>query len=144
MGVVFEPRAFAGPYTLFARFRRALARCIGIHLPAMRGYELDDLGWRAKHWRALAAGEPIPDQEPGIAWENLPPDPLHDLLLMPDNEGRLDWRRCGPLADRIEQILDRIEPLQENLQYGTWRDLAQTFANGCRAAYESKEDLTWG
>jgi len=87
MGLHVSHDCWSGPYRAFHRYRRALARVVGLELERMQGF-----GGR----------EPWPEPDG---------DPLFILLTHPDHDGSLPAAVCGSLADRLEGLSAAIDPL---------------------------------
>ncbi len=68
-----------------------------------------------------------------IAWDSLPPDPLHVLLAHSDCDGEIKWQDCGPLADRLQEILPSLSD--------DVREDAETFIAGLRSAAAARENV---
>ncbi len=87
MGLTVTHGCFNGPYRTFHWWRTAIATAAGIDIEKMEGYCEDE------------SVIPIP-------WRTLEPDILHVLLFHSDYDGSIAAEQCGPLADRLQQLLD--------------------------------------
>lgn len=95
-------------------------------------------------WRktiAKVAGLPNLDDMDGfggsIKWESLEPDVLHELLNHSDCDGEIRHEVCGPLADRLEELLPM---LKDQLPLWTGRYTEQ-FIAGLRDASNAGENV---
>lgn len=84
MGLDTTHDCWHGSYSAFNRFRRELAKSIGINLDAMYGYGGDT---------------PFPNKED---------EPLVILLDHSDCDGEIVPVDCLPLANRLEEIASRL------------------------------------
>lgn len=112
MGLDTTHDCWHGPYSSFGDFRRALAEAAGMPpLYEMAGYKN---GFRA--------------------WDSIPPDVLHKLLNHSDCEDEIEANDCAPLADRMEELLPKIES-------DYWREKAEDFIAGLRLAASKQEPV---
>lgn len=119
MGLDTTHDAWHGPYSAFHRWRKAVASAIGINLDNMRGF----------------SDERVPEVE----WEALPTDPLHKLLHHSDCDGEIAAVDCGPIADRLEAILDKLPRGDSDFHGHGERDKAVRFIAGLRKAAAAGE-----
>ena len=81
-----------------------------------------------------------------IKWESLAFHPLQFLLNHSDNDGKIDWSKCGIIANSLQEILDNLgkkEP-QDHLCCGDdhiFKDRLEKMIAGMREAFEKEEDL---
>jgi hypothetical protein len=87
MGLTVTHGCFNGPYRTFHWWRCEIAKVAGIPIEKMEGCCEED--------------GVIP-----IRWRSLEPDILHVLLFHSDYDGSIAFEQCGPLADRLQQLLD--------------------------------------
>lgn len=109
----------------FNAWRHNLARAARICLPLMQHwfepgkygvYELQEKGW-------------LP-----IQWD--PKDPLTELLTHSDCEGKISWRRCRQLSNRLFKLVTN------NPQFGPlFVERTKRFAVGLEFAYSCREDI---
>lgn len=131
MGLDTSHDAWHGAYSAFHRFRCAVARCIGIDLERMEGFESDIFG---------------PRHGPAIPWSALPPHPLHKFLNHSDCDGEIAVEDLVPIADALEAILPPLEAADVvdapggHLSRG-YAHAARRFAAGCRLAASRNEPL---
>lgn len=145
MGLDTSHDCWHGGYGRFGQWRIALAKVAGLPpLEFMEGFWRtgDDtdpffmagidmsperrIEWAdgtAKHFQSL-----LP-----IRWECLKEDVLHELLNHSDCDGKLRAEICGPLADRLEALLDDM-PEQ-------WKETTTKFIAGLRDAAEAGEPV---
>jgi hypothetical protein len=84
------------------------------------------------------------DQRLPISWNCLKPDVLHQLLYHSDCDGSLETEVCGPLADRLSELLPLLPPTEDNGHIGNWRDKTQKFIDGLRDASAAGEAVEFG
>lgn len=77
-----------------------------------------------------------------IKWSVLREDPyLYALLHHSDCEGELPAEICGPLADRLEQLIPLLPSGDAGGHIGDFRDKTQTFVDGLRLAAKAGEPV---
>lgn len=76
-----------------------------------------------------------------ISWERFASDPLVKLLNHSDCDGSIAASDCGPIADRLEEILPLLPAGDAGGHIGFWRDKTADFINGLRAAAAAGEDV---
>lgn len=118
MGLDTTHDCWHGAYSSFMKFRRVIAKAVGITLDHMEGFASDS-----------AIGH--------IRWETLTPDPIHTLLNHSDCDGYIEVADLIPLAERLEQIGPTLPDCPDWPDY--YRDRAATFAKGLRQAWDAKE-----
>lgn len=79
-----------------------------------------------------------------IKWSSLEPDVLHELLDHSDCDGELAAEICGPLADRLEELLPLLPEGDGGGHIGNWRDKTSTFIEGLRLAASRGEAVEFG
>lgn len=119
MGLDTSHNCWHGPYSAFMRFRREIARTIGVHLDAMQGFS---------------------GNAPCVLWSALKPDPLHVLLNHSDCDGTIEHQDCKPIADRLYEIMPLLPEGTDGAGYN-WREQAKQFADGLMAAHASGESV---
>ena len=118
MGLTVSHGCFSNPYSLFHWWRCAIAAAGGIPLERMEGFMSEEEGET-------------------IAWSCLDPDVLHILLSHSDCDGFIAAKDCGPLADRLEEILPLLsDDPGEDVQTPT-----KLFIRGLRLAASKQEDV---
>lgn len=116
MGLDTSHNCWHGPYTIFNEWRNMIARTAGL---SVDWYSItDDNLW----------GE----------WKSTPKEPLMILIAHSDCEGVIHPDQAGPLADRLEQLLDKL-PSVSNAEF--WRYKTQRFIDGLRLAVENSENV---
>jgi len=145
------------------RWRQQLARIVGVPLMLMEGfYEADgdhvggSLFKQAMEWAAPGDGGPRCGSYLGpvlhrrvedlttwlpIRWESLRPDPLNVLLMHSDCDGSISSTDCGPIADRLAEILPQLPAGEAGGHIGNWRDKTKAFIDGLRRAAAAGEDV---
>lgn len=136
MGLDTSHDCWHGAYSAFMRFRTTIASVIGIDLMKMAGFATNGLD-----------GVPRGDAA-GVAWDSLPPDPLHVLLCHSDCDGEIAWQDAAPIADRLESILPALEALDVIEKPGGhlhdgYAAAARRFAAGCWLAAEHRENISF-
>jgi hypothetical protein len=154
MGLDTTHGCWHGAYSAFMRWRVAVAKAAGIPLVAMEGFhrcppefmmqprpsvrpspmdsgELDSLQWWAKE---------LDDVLP-LAWDKLKPDIIHVLLNHSDCDGEIAAADCGPLADRLTELLPNMPLGDGGGHIGGWREKTQTFIDGLRLAASQNEPV---
>lgn len=116
MGLQTTHGCWHGPYSAFHEWRVEIAEVVGIDLAEMEGYD----GTRR--------------------WEDLAPDPIHVLLDHPDSEGEIAAGDCIPLAERLEEIADRLKGGAPDFSHAT---AAHQFAAGLRRAALNNEPVVF-
>ena len=115
MGLDTTHDCWHGPYSAFSRWRNGVARAAGIQLRDDGGFTVPDIPWD-KITEANVFGE----------WEEPPNDPLWYLLAHSDCEGVIKAAHCGPLADRLQGIVDNLSAraLYDDIRLATERFIA--------------------
>lgn len=145
MGLDTSHDAWHGAYSAFMRWREMICKVAGMPpLEMMEGF------WEAGSYRDPSICiQHQSDKDTvqrfiadlPIKWEALKPDPLHKLLFHSDCDGEIAWEDCGPIADRLEELLPKFPNGDGGGHIGNWRDKTSQFIQGCRAAFEAKENL---
>jgi len=137
MGLDTSHDCWHGAYSAFMRWRKKLAEVAGLPpLDLMEGF------FPMGHHYAFAGCE---DQEwyqcLPIKWDALRPDVLHVLLDHSDCDGWIPAIYCGPLADRLAELLPLLPDGDDPGHIGNWRAKTQQFINGLREAHEAGQDV---
>ncbi len=128
MGLDTSHDCWHGPYSSFNRFRREVAKAVGIDLEQMEGFISRF---------AAPTGDPI-------AWSSLAPDPIHLFLNHSDCDGSIEAKDCGPIADRLEAIVPTLEKQDAEKRLPAFlshAESARQFARGLRLAAERGENV---
>lgn len=144
MGLDVSHDAWHGAYSAFHRWRSKIAELAGLPpLGFMEGFfeqgeYTDPLRHYAKEWPNTAAEyyNSLP-----ISWDILKPDPLYKLLHHSDCEGEIAPEDCGPIADRLEELLPSLPDEEDPGHIGNWKEKTQKFIDGLRAAAKANEPL---
>ncbi len=123
MGLDTTHDCWHGAYRSFMLWRTQIAKAAGITLRLMEGF-----------------CDPLPAEAPPIRWCTLRSDPLHVLLNHSDCDGSIAWQDCGPLADRLEQLLPLL-PKERDGVYVDWTKTTKRFIRGLRRAATAQEDV---
>jgi len=158
MGLDTTHDCWHGAYSAFMHWRTKLAELAGYPpLLAMEGFFQPENWW-------LMTGRPDPkmhkfsELEHGaatslsfdaesvfkalpISWKHFESDPLSKLLLHSDCDGSIDSADCGPIADRLTELLPLLPEGDAPGHIGNWREKTQKFIDGLRAAAEAGEDV---
>lgn len=171
MGLDTSHDCWHGAYSAFHRWRQKLAEVAGLPpLDLMEGFwrrptdkeygsglslsirvsanTLD----RASHGWSPQRADEDPTLRPGamllrafdfpaIRWDCLKPDVLHELLYHSDCEGDLPAESCGPLADRLTELLPLLPDEDAGGHIGRWRPKTQAFIDGLRRAAAAGEPV---
>ena len=151
MGLDTTHDCWHGAYSAFMHWRKKLAEVAGLPpLELMEGfYYHDEIGTLQAVRRSLGSGpldflaESIDELERSlpILWDRLKPDVLHELLSHSDCDGELAPGICGPLADRLEELLPLLPDENQGGHIGHWRDTTQAFIDGLRVAAAANEPV---
>jgi len=119
MGLDTSHDAWHGPYTAFMRWRRWVAKQIGIPLDLMEGFyswEWDGSEDLMSHFQTLYANpiafdtlDAMKQFRNAIPWSAIKETPLRDLLHHSDCDGELAWEVCKNIADALQEIVDTVE-----------------------------------
>ncbi len=117
MGLDTSHDCWHGPYSLFSRWREAIAKAVGIPLMQMEGYQRD---------RSIS-----------LSWNLFKDHPLVPLLNHSDCEGSIASADCTKIADALEAL-----PLfPESWNAEDWREPTRRFIEGLRRAAAAGEDV---
>ena len=135
MGLKTFPEGYSGSYTGFALLRTDIAGALGYqtHRPTklMAYYVLDEQALGLNVDRNILFGN----------WPEPPEDPALALLIHYDNEGIISSEIAMPLAERIEEALERIPQSDPYIPDRNPRSQARNLARGLREAAESGRPL---
>lgn len=153
MGLDTTHGCWNGGYCSFNVWRMRLAETAGIPLALMEGFSqsYSEIPSQAMEWLASREGGPLCGSHYGplihgrleeiqrfipIRWDVLKPDPLIVLLDHSDYDGCIEPEDCGPLANRLEELLPLLPEAEGRWD---WRALTQTFIDGLRLAAQWRE-----
>lgn len=145
MGLNTTHGAWDGGYGSFYAWRKQIAFAAGLPpLELMEGFydPLTNSRMLATlYTTAPSSGLIDLDRRLPIKWVSLKKTPLFHLLTHSDCDGHITWRRCKGIADELEKLLPLL-PKQEGHPHGNyWGEKTQLFIDGCRLAYDKKENL---
>lgn len=151
MGLDTTHECWHGSYSAFYRWRKEIAKQVGIPLDLMRGF----YQWEVTEADAEAVGYVQTPEGIGALWAThlcrgaagmLPmewawfkPSPLHVLLDHSDCDGYIDATDCGPLADALALLIPKLPQGDGGGHIGNWRDKTASFVAGLRAAAQNGE-----
>lgn len=136
MGLDTSHDCWHGAYLAFMRWRNALELAAGIpqrEFDGGHGYK-----WKAADidWNSVTLAQLNGE------WDKWPDDPLMILIVHQDCEGKIAAVHCGPLADRLEQLLPKLAEMGNGGGHiGAYVDETKQFIAGLRAAAEAQEDV---
>lgn len=143
MGLDVSHDCWHGAYSAFMRWREKLAEVAGYPpLALMDGFydaELWANTFKSYPWHVETAISKLP-----IKWDVFRSDPLVILLHHSDCEGHIDAKDCGPLAERLAQLIPLLPMSDSPGHIGSWRDKTQAFVDGLRVAYRNNEKVRFG
>jgi hypothetical protein len=87
-------------------------------------------------WRLTRLWDQLP-----ISWECLKPDVLYILLSHSDYDGEINAEDCGPLADRLAELIPLLPDEDVAGHIGNWRTKTQVFVDGLRRAAAAGEPV---
>jgi hypothetical protein len=142
MGLRVSHGCWEGSYSTFSDWRSALADAAGFPpLVLMEGY-YDERQWvgmlpkvrfletQPLFLKAQGQEQPIVGlKRLPIRWDYFKEDYLTVLLLHSDSEGQIEAALCGPLADRLEELIPKLPEV--------WQQYTRKFIDGLRRARES-------
>lgn len=150
MGLDTTHDAWHGAYSAFSRWRDKLAEVAGFtfhhdvhNLPEgeilkSSRYQVD-LDWGSIE---RTIGRDLFGRWPRMPTNHVgDPEPLIVLLAHSDCEGEIQSEFCGPLADRLEELLPSLGDEDGGGHIGSYRAKTEQFIRGLRAAAEAGEDL---
>lgn len=149
MGLGTTHDCWHGAYSAFHRWRCQIAEVAGIPLELMEGFHSQQVtrsrlsASGATGYCADALLEMMERWLP-LKWDSLKPDALHILLRHSDCDGSIESKHCGPIADRLEEVIPLLPGGEGGGHIGNWRDKTQQFIDGLRAAADAGEDVEFG
>jgi hypothetical protein len=128
MGLDTTHDCWHGAYGAFNRWRDHVAEAAG-YAVVDRGVQID---WD-DYVSANYAGE----------WNRIPADPLIFLIVHSDCDGVIHPAQAGPLADRLEELLPKVNEsdARGHISRLGMRGTTERFITGLRAAVEANEDV---
>lgn len=143
MGLDTTHDCWHGAYSAFSRWRETIAEAAGYSINKVT---FDD-GWTTPlvmlDWAQVG-----PAQNNGD-WDRIPcrldgtPDPLLILLTHYDCEGHILTEHCGPIADRLEELLPELEGKDGFGHIGLYTEKTEQFITGLRLASKRGEKVTF-
>jgi len=117
MGLDTTHGCFHMSYSSFGSWRQALATAVGIDEDMLMQ------AWRANKDSSVVYGD----------WPEPPSDMVQIILQHSDCDGHINAADTGPLADRLAELLPKID---EN-----WRRTTEQFITGLRLASDQGENV---
>lgn len=152
MGLDTSHGAWHGAYSAFHRWRKEIAKCLGIPLDLMEGfYPSDENGYShplsivkiACRNDEMTKGQLDRHLESSfpLLWDAFKPSPLHELLYHSDCDGEIPWENCAAIADALELLLPELTEDDLGGHIGPMQNKTKTFIEGLRLAHSNKENL---
>lgn len=134
MGLDTSHGCWHGAYSAFSRWRNTLADAAGYGTQRVvyNGMTYDQP--RGVNWEALT------DANFQGEWEQTPEEPLVILFAHSDCDGAIYPRDAKPLADRLEELLPRLDG-DGGGHIGSYRAKTQAFIDGLRLAVSRDEPV---
>lgn len=137
MGLDTTHGCWHGAYSAFSRWRDGVALAAGYRVWPVQ-YAIGTRNTIILDWGHLPEGHLLGE------WPETPADPLLVLLTHQDCEGVIHPRDAGPLADRLESLLDKLPEENDPGHIGNWRACTCRFIAGLRLASNNNEDVVFG
>jgi len=141
MGLDTTHGCWHGAYSAFSRWRTKLAEVAGytIH-KSDYGYLIADIDWGGIH---RTIGVDLSGKWPAIPVRpDGTPDALMILIAHSDCDGEIEAKYCGPLADRLTELLPLLDG-DGGGHVGDFRAKTQTFIDGLRLAAAANESVVF-
>lgn len=122
MGLDCSHDAWSAAYSAFYRWRLAVAEAAGYKT---------GIGMNGTHY--ILDWENIPEGALMGEWEETPEDPLVVLLAHSDCDGHIHPEQAKPLADRLEELLPKLD--------SDWHPRTDQFITGLCEASAANETL---
>ncbi len=143
MGLDTTHDCWHGSYSAFLRWRDKLAEVAGytFHKDEL-GRFVPDIDW--------GNIQNIIGYDLNGKWSTIPvrpdgtPDPLIILLAHSDCEGELQNEYLGAIANRLKELLPKLEGLEDGGHIGNYVDKTQKFIDGLQLAYKNNENVEFG
>ena len=103
MGLDTTHGCWSGPYSAFGRFREHLQDAAGWPMSEVK----DEYGISWRETTRIDWSQITEENISGI-WDTMPEDPLVVLIAHSDCDGIIPADACGPLADRIEELIPKL------------------------------------
>lgn len=124
MGLDTSHDCWHGPYSAFMRWRKGLASLVTVRRQSYPGID-------------LSKTEQYGGNETNLADLLDADDPLLMLFCHSDCEGEIAAEDCGPLADALQRLVDRMMP--QRALYDSLRPATERFIAGLRKAAAAGE-----
>jgi hypothetical protein len=148
MGLDTSHGCWHGAYSEFHRWRQHIAVAAGLPpLELMKGFygrirsanPTFSLGAAGEDLKVLESFVQLENRGLPISWDCLRPDQhLYFLLSHSDCDGQIPADICGPLADRLEQLLPLLT-VDCGGHIGDINEKTRTFIDGLRKAHSANE-----
>lgn len=146
MGLDTTHDCWHGAYSAFTRWREHLAKVAGYEVHMV---EFEDGQFPSRMRLAMLDWGLIGPKYLNGDWDQIPvridgtPDPLLILITHYDCEGHILTQHCGPLADRLEELLPKLEGEDGGGHIGSYTEKTQQFIKGLRLASKRGEKVTF-
>jgi len=164
MGLDTSHGCWHGAYSAFHRWRAGVAKAAGLpplcimegHAEVSGTFDSDDIKeieksidkevlWDSNkqvfHAMNIIRNFSYENFDMPLSWDYFKDDPLTALMCHSDCDGYLEAEICGPLADRLEEILPKLPEGDGGGHIGCWREKTQEFIDGLRLAAELGEKV---
>lgn len=135
MGLDTSHDCFHGAYSSFSRFRQEIAKLAGYAV-----WEVNFSGTYPRETIMLDWGH-ITEANLFGDWEETPSDPLIVLFAHSDCEGKIYPTQAKPLAERLMQLLPKMEEIDLGGHVGNLKLKTQKFIDGLLAAVAANEPV---
>ncbi len=145
MGLDVSHDCWHGAYSAFSRWRDLLTKAAELPMVPPRDamdfrQEVVDVDWGSVNDDNIMGewGEKRPTLTDGTH------DPLLFLLCHSDCDGLLHPYHSQLIADRLEQLLPKVQDIESGGHIGNMGDKTRKFIAGLRSAIEQNEDVEFG
>lgn len=153
MGLDITHDTWHGAYSAFHRWRKEIAKPLGIPLDLMEGfYPTDENGYShplalvkivcKNSFDQMSIGQLDRHLENfPLLWDAFKPCALHELLYHSDCDGEIAWEKCAAIADELEALLPELPKEDLGGHIGDMQNKTIAFIKGLRLAHSKKENI---